>query len=790
MSEEINPISNYQTSYNQLSSELNLDEATRNLSLKLLEQYCSLNSPDSGSHPPIILRCAILIATRYIKLETVGGESIQGCPVSVSQLIQGQDSTQIFVQLKEFMTKVQIDQETRRRCQRIIDSFAFIATFYNKFNEIWNATGLTLPEFEELKVLAWLLFLVIRQRKVMNKFDIVESACLMLAVINTVVREKCTNAQLNSLCSILKTKPIQVEGMMNLVSTALQELTLEGGYQPDSLSSSIDYLSTNYSDNLSLDDIDERSFLSQTFLSSPTKKKVPITPFTKQAISHKQLNSKRAINWDTIETVNLSARLRDIVLPPASPFVPPSTPMTMAMEMNNWLIEITDAFGTVSAVLLDISSRCIPNPLEDLLLRAENFKGALTDFFKQNGITDVTGRNAEFLNQNFGTHLDASSSSTKSNSKATLTIKLYWCVLDHLLTNEDKKQPRSDYLPLLSNDSFHRALLACCLETILFIHNITSISFETVLYLSKVTAFEFWKIINNFLQFSATLPGMIRKHFKEIEVTILSSLGWENESPVHLVVKQIVQEPSNDEVSEGFKNPNSHSYDLFFKKVLSYVAHKITEIGDWIGISDAVKEEIWCAAKYLLSEKTELFISRHIDQLIICTIFGVCKVHSPISFRALLEQYHLLYPNNEGLMKEIKVNDYLSVDVIKFYNTIYIQNMKDYLTGKNYNGARPRISALNPPSPLKANLTNSLTYHGNSPMRPSTQNFMTPRTKKLWAFGESPSQTLKSINTMIQQRASRRIDFEGEDYSQPRKRAKHLQDLLETCPEPLPFRKK
>ena len=229
---------------------------------------------------------------------------------------------------------------------------------------------------------------------------------------------------------------------------------------------------------------------------------------------------------------------------------------------------------------------------------------------------------------------------------------------------------------------------------------------------------------------------------------------------------------------------------MFFKKVLSYVAHKITEIGNWIGISDTVKEEIWCAAKYLLSEKTELFISRHIDQLIICTIFGVCKIHSPISFRALLEQYNILYPTHEGLFKEIKINDYLSVDIIKFYNTIYIQNMKDYLTGKNYNGARPRISALNPPSPLKANLTTSLNYYENSPMRSTMQNYMTPRTKKLWAFGESPSRALKSINTMIQQRASRRIDFEGDDYSHPRKRAKHLQDLLDTSPESLPFRKR
>jgi hypothetical protein len=62
------------------------------------------------------------------------------------------------------------------------------------------------------------------------------------------------------------------------------------------------------------------------------------------------------------------------------------------------------------------------------------------------------------------------------------------------------------------------------------------------------------------------------------------------------------------------ENSSHPSYDMFFRRVLSQTAHRIMEICDRLCLAENIKEDIWNAIKYLLSEKTEmLLIDRHLD---------------------------------------------------------------------------------------------------------------------------------------------------------------------------------
>jgi len=36
---------------------------------------------------------------------------------------------------------------------------------------------------------------------------------------------------------------------------------------------------------------------------------------------------------------------------------------------------------------------------------------------------------------------------------------------------------------------------------------------------------------------------------------------------------------------------------------------------------------IWSVLQVLLSQETDLLVGRHLDQLIICTIYALCRVH-------------------------------------------------------------------------------------------------------------------------------------------------------------------
>ena len=44
-------------------------------------------------------------------------------------------------------------------------------------------------------------------------------------------------------------------------------------------------------------------------------------------------------------------------------------------------------------------------------------------------------------------------------------------------------------------------------------------------------------------------------------------------------------------------------------------------------MNEEVSELIWSIVKVTLSQETSLLIGRHLDQIVMCAIYGVCKVH-------------------------------------------------------------------------------------------------------------------------------------------------------------------
>ena len=58
--------------------------------------------------------------------------------------------------------------------------------------------------------------------------------------------------------------------------------------------------------------------------------------------------------------------------------------------------------------------------------------------------------------------------------------------------------------------------------------------------------------------------------------------------------------------------------------------------------------------KSLLSRETHLLTNRHLDQLVMCTIYGVCKVSniSPqISFNNIITKYADMFNNDSSISK-------------------------------------------------------------------------------------------------------------------------------------------
>lgn len=153
----------------------------------------------------------------------------------------------------------------------------------------------------------------------------------------------------------------------------------------------------------------------------------------------------------------------------------------------------------------------------------------------------------------------------------------------------------------------------------------------------------------------------------------------------------------------------------------------------------------------------------------------------PLKFNEIIKKYKELQHQLTGASIQIFQNMYTSVrlednkygTIIDFYNKIYIPTMKTYIMSidpKNDEqpprSPKPNITALGPQSPLRQSLPPSrltystiyssrgagtpIRYGMNTPgLRRMPMLAMTPRTKTLYAFGESATKELDRANTEI-----------------------------------------
>lgn len=68
-------------------------------------------------------------------------------------------------------------------------------------------------------------------------------------------------------------------------------------------------------------------------------------------------------------------------------------------------------------------------------------------------------------------------------------------------------------------------------------------------------------------------------------------------------------------------------YEVFFRRLLQVTAQTVLEMSKILGLGDKVRELVWNVMKVLLSQETEMLVGRHLDQMIMCAIYGVCRIH-------------------------------------------------------------------------------------------------------------------------------------------------------------------
>jgi hypothetical protein len=397
-----------------------------------------------------------------------------------------------------------------------------------------------------------------------------------------------------------------------------------------------------------------------------------------------------------------------------------------------------------------------------------------------------------------------------------LTKKIYFNVLRDMLLGEEKRLKEQNFTVLLTNENFHRSHIICSIETVLFAYNMRDlISFPDLLQNFNLQAFELSIIIESFVQHAAWFSSAFRRHFRYVEERLLDSLTWTHDSVLYPKIAEAeehIQPPPEPgsitpvakkkqrmfAVYQGEQKAQSGkgavAINYFFRKVYLLVSQRIQEL--CVAFSDHITREkvesIWRVVYHILSTRRDLMLNRHLDQIIMSSMYAICKVGKMgISFRHIISNYRYICEGTRG-MSPVDIGKILykvqlehegeTGDIVRFYNHIYIPAVKEFILVHQASNVpkMPYNQANSLTSPQRQRVSNNLwvspmrgSRRGSLPNAPTTTTMelisshgaihhagatMTPRTKELYSFGENF--VVKSPSS--KRSAKRSLDFSSD----------------------------
>ncbi|XAR48259.1 hypothetical protein NMG60_11031016 [Bertholletia excelsa] len=418
-------------------------------------------------------------------------------------------------------------------------------------------------------------------------------------------------------------------------------------------------------------------------------------------------------------------------------------------------------------------------------------------------------------------------------------LKLYYRVLQAMCTAEAQILHASNLTSLLSNERFHRCMLACSAELVLATHKTVTMLFPAVLERTGITAFDLSKVIESFIRHEESLPRELRRHLNSLEERLLESMVWEKGSSMYnslMVARPALSSeinclgllaepmPSLDAISMHMniscgslpcvpslqKNETSPGQDkdirspkrictekrsvlvernpftspvkdrllalnnlksklappalqsafasptrpnpgaggetcaetaisIFFSKIVKLAAVRINGMVERLQLCQQIRETVYCLFQQILTQRTSLFFNRHIDQIILCCLYGVAKISQlNLTFKEIIFNYRKQPQCKPQVFRSVFVDWSLAhrrgktgqehVDIITFYNEIFIPAVK------------PLLVEIAPVGSSQKNTWNSETNNTNGQCPPGSP--------KISSFPSLPDMSPKKVSAI------------------------------------------
>ncbi|KAM9031902.1 retinoblastoma-associated protein [Sarcophilus harrisii] len=549
------------------------------------------------------------------------------------------------------------------------------------------------------------------------------------------------------------------------------------------------------------------------------------------------LDHDKTLQDDSVDSFEMERTPRKNHPDEEMPLIPPQTPVRAVMNTIQQLVMILNsASDQPSENLISYFNNCTVNPKESILKRVEN----IGRIFKEKFAEAVGQGCAEIGSQRY-----------------KLGVRLYYRVMESMLKSEEERLSIQNFSKLLNDNIFHTSLLACAVEVVMATYGRntyqnhdsgTDLSFPWILNVLDLKAFDFYKVIESFIKAEASLTREMIKHLERCEHRIMESLAWQSDSPLFDLIKQSKEregpvdhlleptstlnlplqhnhtaadlylspvrspkkkgstarinsasnaEPQTTSASQTQKPPKSTSLSLFYKKVYRLAYLRLNTLCSRL-LSDHPELEhiIWTLFQHTLQNEYELMRDRHLDQIMMCSMYGICKVKNiDLKFKIIVTAYKDLTHAIQETFKRVLIREGQYDSIIVFYNLVFMQKLKTNIL--QYASTRPpTLSPIPhiPRSPYKFSSSPLRVPGGNiyiSPLKSPykfseglpTPTKMTPRSRILVSIGESfsTSEKFQKINQMVC--SSDRLLKRSAEGSNPPKPLKKLRFDIEGADE-------
>ncbi|XP_063830990.1 retinoblastoma-like protein 1 [Ostrinia nubilalis] len=234
----------------------------------------------------------------------------------------------------------------------------------------------------------------------------------------------------------------------------------------------------------------------------------------------------------------------------------------------------------------------------------------------------------------------------------------------------------------------------------------------------------------------------------------------------------VKSEPNSSEPSTSASNgdpsltpkKSNNSLNLFFRKFYSLAVVRMNDLCARLRLAgDELKRKIWTCLEHALMKQSQLMRDRHLDQILMCTVYVVCKVsnnaNNPVerTFAEIMRCYRQRPLADNHVYRSVLITPATEdspaerSDLIKFYNKVYVQCMQDFAL--RFAGRQKEECCL---SPLPAGRGDAAYSPAGQRVSDRHQVYVKPLTSPLpahhhltYRFSRSPAKDLHAINTMV-----------------------------------------